>query len=371
MALSNKEYERYSRQILLQQFGESAQLKLLNTKVLVVGAGGLGCPLLQYLTAAGIGVIGIVDDDIVSLSNLHRQILFSTNDIGLPKTERAAAILKQLNPTVSINTYQFKITNQNALELIDDYDVVIDGTDNFAARYLINDACVLKKKPLIYGSVYQFEGQVAVFNVMIENLAASANYRDLFPIQPTEDEIPSCNEAGVLGVLPGIIGMMMANECIKLITGIGTPLTNKLIIYNALNNEIFETEINPKKETTDLIPANEVAFKIMQYSESCVTEHSIKDIDVAEFNDLMTQENTIVIDVREKGEMPVVSAFQYINIPMSELIKEKPVIQQKNILLFCHSGIRSANAALLLSNGSNKVYNLKGGIVKWMVHHQQ
>lgn len=371
MTLDNNSKERYSRQILLQQFGEAAQLKLLNTKVLVVGAGGLGCPVLQYLTAAGVGMIGIVDDDVVTLSNLHRQILFSTNDIGLPKTERAAAVLKQLNPAVSINTYQFKITNQNALELISEYDIVIDGTDNFAARYLINDACVLKKKPLIYGSIYQFEGQVAVFNAPTESLAASANYRDLFPNQPTEQEIPSCNEAGVIGVLPGIIGMMMANECIKLITGIGVPLINRLIIYNALNNSIFETAISTKKETGNLIPVDEKAFKAKQYLFTCSPENVFVDVDAEVFDSLMTKENTIVIDVREIGEKPVVSAFKHINIPMSVLIKEKPFIQQKNILVFCHSGIRSANAALLLANGSNKVYNLKGGIIRWMAYHQQ
>lgn len=371
MTLTNNSYERYQRQILLKQFGEQAQIKLLNSKVLIIGAGGLGCPVLQYLAAAGIGKVGIADNDIVALSNLHRQILFTTNDIGKSKVDRASAVLQKMNPDINIHTYNIRIDNSNALEVIADYDIVIDCTDNFASRYLINDACVLKNKPLIYGSIYRFEGQVAIFNVRDKSLVASANYRDLFADPPEENEVPSCDEAGVIGVLPGIIGLMMSNECIKLITGIGNPLINKLIIYNSLNNTLFETEIIPQKETVHLIPQDATAFKAMRYSFSCPVENHFIDIDADIFNQLITKEDTIVIDVREKGEKPIVSAFQHINIPMSILAKQKPIINEKNILLFCHSGIRSAAAASILSTGTNKVYNLKGGIMKWMAHQQK
>ena len=370
MELNNHSYERYSRQISLKKFGEPSQLKLLNAKVLVIGAGGLGCPVLQYLAAAGIGTIGIVDDDTVTLSNLHRQILFTPKDIGQSNSICAAWVLEKMNPEININSFNFRLTNANVLEIIRNYDIVVDCTDNFASRYMLNDACVLEKKPLVYGSVYQFEGQVSVFNVLDAQNKPSANYRDLFPHPPAPHEVPDCNEAGVIGVLPGIIGLMMANECIKLITGIGTCLTNKLVIYNSLNNQLFETMITAKEESSGLMPDNEKAFKEWEYNFACSNETSYKDIGVEEFNQLMKEEDTIVIDVREEGERPVVTAFKHIRIPMSKLAKEKPSISQHNILLFCHSGIRSANAASLFSNGRNKVYNLKGGIIKWMAYQQ-
>ncbi len=345
-----------------------AQQKLLQAKVLVVGAGGLGCPALQYLAAAGVGNIGIVDDDRVSLSNLHRQVLYSTNDVDLPKAAMAAGVLLVLNPTITVNAFPIRLDTSNALELIGNYDVVIDGTDNFASRYLINDACVLLKKPLIYGSIYQFEGQVAVFNIVDENEVASANYRDLFPQQPDNNEVPNCSEAGVIGVLPGIIGTMMANECIKLITGIGSLLVNKLLIYNTLSNQICELDIMPKEETIQLIPANEEAFKATQYSFSCEAEHSFKNVGIKDFLTLMQEEDTIVIDVREIGEKPIITSFEHINIPMSVLKEQGQRIGQKNVLVFCHAGIRSVDAALYLSNGKNKVYNLKGGIVRYNIN---
>lgn len=364
--INNNNKERYSRQIALKHFGELAQQKLLQAKVLVIGAGGLGCPALQYLAAAGIGNIGIVDDDIVSLSNLHRQILYTTNDIGLPKAAKAAGALLALNPDITLNAYPIRLDTSNALELIKNYDIVIDGTDNFASRYLINDACVLLHKPLIYGSIYQFEGQVAVFNVVSERNIVSANYRDLFPQQPDNDEVPNCSEVGVIGVLPGIIGTMMANECIKLIAGIGNPLINKLLIYNTLTNQTFEMDIAPKEETIHLIPSNEEAFKNTQYSFSCEAVHSFEDVGIKDFLKLMKEEDTIVIDVREEGEKPIITSFEYVNVPMSILKQQKQDFSQKNILVFCHAGIRSVDAALYLSNGKNKVYNLKGGIIRWM-----
>src|SRR6266496_5267611 len=204
----NVQYERYQRQILLKEFGEAGQQKLQQAKVLVIGAGGLGCPALQYLAAAGVGTIGIVDNDVVTLTNLHRQILYSTDDIGYPKTERATFKLHQLNSDITITPYNFRLTNKNALNIISDYETIIDGTDNFSTRYMINDACVLMNKPLVYGAISQFEGQVAIFNFRRNENDETVNYRDLFPNPPKEDEILNCEEAGVLGVLPGIVGTM-------------------------------------------------------------------------------------------------------------------------------------------------------------------
>ena len=225
---NHKSYERYQRQILLKEFGIDAQQKLLQAKVLVIGAGGLGCPALQYLVAAGIGTIGIVDDDIVSLNNLHRQVLYTVNDIGLSKAEVAAEKLKALNDEINIISYNERLTNKNALALLMNMILLVDGTDNFSSRYMINDACVLLNKPLVYGAISKFEGQVAVFNIKDEIQIRAINYRDLFPTPPKDDEVLNCAEAGVLGVLPGIIGTMQANETIKLITGIGKPLINTI-----------------------------------------------------------------------------------------------------------------------------------------------
>jgi adenylyltransferase/sulfurtransferase len=240
-------YERYQRQIILKGFGEEGQQKLLQAKVLVIGAGGLGCPALQYLAAAGVGTIGIVDDDVISLSNLHRQVLYTPDDIDHPKVEVAASKLRQLNPDVNIYPYRIRLEKSNAFEIIRQYDLLIDGTDNFASRYMINDACFLLNKPLIYGAVSQYEGEVAVFSPhFLMGSTRGVNYRDLFPNPPKDGEVLNCAEAGVLGVLPGIIGTMQAAEAIKLITGIGTPLMNKLLTYNVLSQEIYEVSLPSK-----------------------------------------------------------------------------------------------------------------------------
>jgi len=367
MGLSNDDKQRYSRQIALQQFGETAQQKLLQSKVLVIGSGGLGCPVLQYLAAAGVGTIGIVDDDTVSLSNLHRQPLYTTHDVGLPKAAMASGALLALNPTIKVKAFPVRLDTSNALELIKNYEVIIDGTDNFASRYMINDACVLLKKPLIYGCIYQFEGQVAVFNVLDENNIPSANYRDLFPHQPKENEVPNCSEAGVIGVLPGIIGTMMANECIKLITGIGNVFINRLLLFTTLTNRTLDIELLPKKETLALIPANEAAFKATTYAFSCEAEPSFEDVNIKEFLRLLQEEDTIAIDVREVGEKPVITSFAHVNLPMSELKTQQLDIPNKNILVFCHAGVRSVEAAKYLANGTNKIYNLKGGIIRYNI----
>jgi molybdopterin/thiamine biosynthesis adenylyltransferase/rhodanese-related sulfurtransferase len=365
-------YERYQRQIILKEFGEAGQQKLLQAKVLVIGAGGLGCPALQYLTAAGVGTIGIVDDDTVSLTNLHRQVLYSVNDIGLPKAERAASVMQGLNPDINIISYNQRLTVENALEIIKSFDIIIDGTDNFSTRYMINDACVLMDKPLVYGAISQFEGQITIFNSPQKNNVKPVNYRDLFPQPPKEDEVLNCAEAGVLGVLPGIIGTMMANETIKLITGIGEPIINRLLTYNALNNQVYELELSAREETRALIPASEIRFKQMDYQWLCGVSVSSFEIDGDAFDELLENETIEVIDVREIGELPFVHEFDHQNIPLKYIGDSVQEIKSETVVVFCQSGKRSKQAATLLSGifgKTKKIYSLKGGIENWKKFH--
>lgn len=367
----NKRYERYHRQMILQEFGETGQQKLLEAKVLVIGAGGLGCPSLQYLTAAGVGTIGIVDDDTVALSNLHRQVLYSVNDIGLPKAERAKEILQQLNPDITIIAYKLRLTVENALEIMKGFDVIIDGTDNFSTRYMINDACVLLGKPLVYAAISQFEGQVAIFNCSGNN-EKPVNYRDLFPDPPKDDEVLNCAEAGVLGVLPGIIGTMQANETIKLITGMGTALINSVWTFNALSNQSYELKLSANEKTASLIPPDEAAFKQMNYEWLCAATPASFEIDSDEFDELLESGGVEIIDVRELHETPDVDEFDHKRIPLQQIEKSGPSIQSDTVVIFCQSGKRSKQAATLLSGifgTSKKVYSLKGGIVNWKNQH--
>ncbi|MFI5132568.1 MAG: molybdopterin-synthase adenylyltransferase MoeB [Chitinophagales bacterium] len=371
-------YERYQRQVILPGFGEEGQQKLLKAKILVIGAGGLGCPVLQYLAAAGVGTIGIVDDDVVTLNNLHRQVLYSVNDIGFSKTERATHSLRQLNPGIKIIPYNERLTVQNALILLDEFDIIIDGTDNFSTRYMINDACVLMNKPLVYGAISQFEGQVSVFNSRQNDNDETVNYRDLFPNPPKEDEVLNCADSGVLGVLPGIIGTMMANETIKLITGIGETLANRLLTYNALNNQVYKLALSARTGTRLLIPENEAAFLQMDYEWLCSSERTApiaigSEIDAGIFNDLIAKERVDVIDVREPGEMPVVNDFSNIKIPLAELSANTSLMKSDTIVAFCQSGKRSLQAVKILSGifgGDKKIYSLRGGIIEWKKQKQ-
>ena len=357
--------QRYQRQVLLTEFGEEGQRKLLQARVLVIGAGGLGCPALQYLAAAGIGTIGIVDDDVVALHNLHRQVLFTTGDVGRKKAEVAAARLQQMNPEIAIKPCSVRLTNQNALALLSDYDIVLDATDNFTTRYLVNDACALLQKPLVYGAISQYEGQVAIFNAG-EN---SVNYRDLFPEPPQPGSVLNCAEAGVLGVLPGLIGTVQATEVIKLLSGLGKPLVNQLFTYNALTNESFVFELSPKEGTASLLPQTESDFTQRDYVEWCEGKFQpVEEIDVMAFEDLLHQKETLVIDVREEGEQPEINEFVHQRLPLSILKENIPAIAEKTVILFCQSGKRSREAATILSatfGGSKKVYSLKGGILQW------
>lgn len=357
-------YERYQRQMLLNNFGEEGQKKLLRARVLIVGAGGLGCPALQYLAAAGIGNLGIIDDDVVSLHNLHRQVLYTTGDVGLPKAAVAVERLQQLNPEIQLIAYPMRLTNQNAVQIISGYDIVLDATDNFATRYLINDACALLKKPLVYGAISQFEGQVAVFNAGED----SANYRDLFPQPPPPGSVLNCAEAGVLSVLPGIIGTMQATEVIKLITGIGKPLRNQLFTYNALINESFVFDVTAKEETAVLLPKTAAALEQFPYEWLCEVS-LVEEIDGITFHEMRQRTNTLVIDVRELGEQPAVTEFDHQQMPLSRLKENLSGITNDTVVFFCQSGKRSREAARLLSatfGGNKKIFSLRGGILQWI-----
>lgn len=354
MQLSNQENEYYNRQIILNNFGIEAQYKLKQARVLVVGAGGLGCPVLQYLTAAGIGNIGIIDGDTISISNLHRQILFSINDIGQKKAVIAKEKLMAQNPNISITVFDENITIKNAIDLIEQYDIIADCTDNFATRYLINDACVIANKPFASASILKFEGQLSVFNYKTK-----INYRDVFPEPPTATQ--NCAEAGVIGVLCGIIGSMQANEIIKLITGIGETLEGKLLCYDALTN---------KTQSFNIKPSN-VEIKMLQnnYDFSCETKsNKINEISVQELKNKMdNDEDFQLIDVREQQE------FDYVNIngeliPLATILENQEKISKtKPVIIHCKSGVRSAKAiALLEQNGFTNLYNLKGGILAYV-----
>jgi len=366
-------YERYHRQMILKDFGEGGQQKLSQAKVLAIGAGGLGCAALQYLAAAGVGTIGVVDDDVVCLSNLHRQILYSVKDIGLPKAERAAEILQHLNPEIKIIPFPERLTTQNALSIMDAYDIIIDGTDNFSSRYMINDACVLLNKPLVYGAVSQYEGQIAIFNPHpLKGGEERVNYRDIFPYPPKENEVLNCAEAGVLGVLPGIIGTMQANETIKLVTGIGKPLINCLLTYNALNNHLYEVELFVRQDTGSLVPKNKDYFRETDYNWLCGSTEEQYEIDYRFFDDLLARGNIDVIDVREPDEIPAIGEFAHHQIPLNQLMENLSLIKSNTVIIFCQSGKRSLQAAKQLTTvfgTSKKIFSLRRGIIQWKQHH--
>lgn len=357
--------ERYSRHLNLKNFGESRQQKLLDAKVLVIGAGGLGCPVLQYLTAAGVGEIGIADGDMVSLSNLQRQVLYTVDDISLPKAVQAAIRLQRLNPDIVIHTHVLHVDSSNALELIRYYDIVVDGTDNFASRYLINDACVLLEKPLIYGAVYQYEGQVAVFNVA-DILGITTNYRDLFPTPPSADEAPDCNESGVIGVLPGIIGVLQATEVIKLITALGKPLINQMLTWSVLSATTYTVQLQENPAAKLLIPADQAAFRATDYDWLCSPQIAgVEQIGPATFKQLTGEVDVVFVDVRENGEQPQAN-FPHLQIPLSIFKENLLSIHKDKVVLFCQSGKRSLQAAQIIRDSlgaSKKVYSLTGGIL--------
>jgi adenylyltransferase/sulfurtransferase len=345
-----------------------SQQKLLEAKVLVVGAGGLGCPALLYLAGAGIGTIGIIDDDVVSLENLHRQTIYSTTDIGLSKVACAAAKLKVLNPDISILPYSLRLSVQSCLDIFPSFDIILDCTDNFATRYMINDACVLLGKPLVSGAVSQYEGQVAIFNWQSDKYEEAVNYRDLFPDPPNSGEVMNCAEAGVLGVLPGIIGSIQAGETIKLITGIGEPLINRLFTYNLLNNQTYDLVLSKNALHHTTAPGSIEAFLQTDYEWLCGNVQQTLEIDVDIFDKMIESGNTIIVDVRELDEHPPVTEFPHLKVPLSQLNKSLSDLKEETIIFFCQAGSRSMKAAQLLSaeNGISKnIYSLQGGIINW------
>jgi adenylyltransferase/sulfurtransferase len=362
-------YNRYQRQIQLKEIGQIGQDKIAKAKVLIIGAGGLGCPALQYLAAAGVGTIGIIDFDVVETSNLQRQILYTIDDIGKSKSITATKRLEALNPEIKTKSYNFQITNKNALGIIENYDIIIDGTDNFATRYLINDACLLLDKPLIYGAVLRFEGQIGVFNFADNESNIKTNYRDLFPKPPDSASTISCNDVGVLGVIPGIIGTMQATEALKIITGVGKPLANKIISYNALENTFYDFEIVAKASQFIDYPKSKTDFLDYNYEWNCNTNFNIETISVEEFDNLRPKEKITIIDVREKDELPFVNEFPHTLIPLGEFEnKISDIATENKVVVFCKSGIRSAKAIQILKGKLPTciAFSLEGGIENWI-----
>ncbi len=356
--------ERYHRQVILKELGESGQQKLRSSKVLVAGAGGLGCPVLQYLAAAGVGTIGIIDHDTVSLSNLHRQVLFTTADVGQPKVTAAAGRLADMNPGIEVISYMHRLATHNALDILETFDVIVDATDNFPTRYLIGDACSLLAKPLVQGAVSRYEGQLAVFNCHTDPGKRPVCYRDLFPLPPENGEIANCAEAGVLGVLPAIIGSLQAAEVIKLLTGIGESLAGKLQTYHMLRNEWFTWDITPNARAESHMPQTRSAFLETVYEADCAL-NGFEEIDAAGFTRLCREEDVVVIDVREHGEEPLLDECAHLRIPLSELQRSLDVSGVPNIITVCQSGKRSLVAARLLADAFKEktIYSLRGGIV--------
>ena len=355
--------DRYSRHLALPDFSEASQEKLAKAKVLVVGAGGLGCPVLSYLSAAGVGTIGIADPDIVSLSNLQRQILYKESDIGLPKAERAAFYLQQLNSSIEYKVILNAITRENVLEILPEYDMVVDGTDNFPSRYLLNDACVLLNKIYIYGSIFRFEGQVAVFNAPDENNVRGPNYRDLFPEPPPPDQVPNCAEGGVLGVLPGIIGSIQASEVLKIICDLGEVLAGKVWIFDAASmiNRTLKIKKNPTVQITQLI--NYEAFCGLE-TASAREEWSVPQLKTW----LDAGNDLCLVDVRTKAEYST-GHLPSINIPLDQLGEslEEHIDFSGPLVFYCRSGNRSQQALQIARNlGREKdVFHLKGGLLAY------
>ncbi len=364
---SKEELERYSRHLIIPEFNIEGQRKLKDAKVLVVGSGGLGSPLLLYLTAAGIGTIGLVDFDVVDETNLQRQVLFSVDDVGVPKVEAAIKRLKGLNPHVNFIAHNTQLTSENALDIVANYDLVADGTDNFPTRYLVNDACVLLNKTNVYASIFRFEGQVSVFNYTDESGTTGPHYRDLFPTPPPPGLVPSCAEGGVIGVLPGIIGSLQANEVIKVITGIGQPLAGRLFLFDALTFETRTLKVHKDPEQKPIT-------KLIDYQLFCgiedktEEESAVKEITVRELEQMRDRgDDHQLIDVREPYEYEIAHLDGEL-IPLGQIESAVDrVASHKPVIVHCRSGVRSAQAIRQLESkyGFTNLHNLKGGILAY------
>jgi molybdopterin/thiamine biosynthesis adenylyltransferase/rhodanese-related sulfurtransferase len=367
--LSNDEIARYSRHLIMPEVALDGQKKLKAAKVLTVGTGGLGSPLALYLAAAGIGTIGIVDFDIVDESNLQRQIIHGTSDVGRPKVESARDKIKDINPNVEVVVHEEALTSENALEIFADYDVIVDGTDNFPTRYLVNDACVLLGKPNVYGSIFRFEGQASVFWA-----EEGPCYRCLYPEPPPPGLVPSCAEGGVLGILPGAIGVIQATEAVKLILGIGEPLIGRLMLYDALGMSFREMKLR-KDPGCPICGENPTVTELIDYEEFCgipqanaaEERNGVPEITVQELKSKLDNGEPIdVLDVREPHEYEVANIGVKL-VPLGELPRRLAEFDQNgNFAVHCKTGGRSAKAVKLLQDaGFGNVYNVKGGITAW------
>lgn len=351
---SEREKQYYERQFSLAGLGAEGQLRLKNGSVLVIGAGGLGCPALMYLAAAGVGKLGIIDFDRVEISNLHRQVLFSTQDVGESKAKIAAEKLNLLNPFIQVEAYHEALTTENVLRLLSEYDLVVDGSDNFPTRYLVNDACVLLGKSWVFGAIFRYEGQVSVFNY-----DGGPTYRCLYPDPPQPNEIPNCEEAGVLGVLPGVIGTLMATEAIKVITGIGAVLRGEMLMYDALKSSFlsYRFEADPV--------SNAVKGLRSEYGGVCSPDLGFSEINYDELTTLLAAKNPpLLIDVREEDEYERFN-IGGVNWPLKTLAQHLPEMTLFSTLIFCcQSGVRSKIAiGNIQENLENvKIFNLRGGL---------
>ena len=368
--LSKDEVLRYSRHLIMPEVGMEGQLKLKQAKVLTIGAGGLGSPLALYLAAAGVGKLGIVDFDVVDFTNLQRQVIHDTDDVGRLKLHSAADTIADINPNVQVESFHTRLTSENALEIFKDYDVVADGTDNFPTRYLVNDACVLLGKPNVYGSIFRFEGQVSVFDAK-----HGPCYRCVYPEPPPPGLVPSCAEGGVLGVLPGIVGCLQALETIKTVLGVGKPLIGRLLLFDALGLKFRELKLRKNPECPICGPHATIT-KLIDYEQFCgirgeehVAPTRVPEITPRELKAMMDDHHGpfVLIDVREPHEYDICRIPGSRLIPLGDVPRRMHELNSADeIVVHCRSGARSARAVeLLMKSGFRKIHNLKGGILAW------
>jgi adenylyltransferase/sulfurtransferase len=367
-SLSNEEILRYSRHLIMPEVGMEGQLKLKQARVLCIGAGGLGSPLALYLAAAGAGTLGIVDFDVVDFTNLQRQVIHGTSDVGRKKLDSAADRLREINPNIEIRKFETRLTSANALELFREFDIIADGTDNFPTRYLVNDACVLTGKPNVYGSIFRFEGQASVFATK-----EGPCYRCLYPEPPPPGLVPSCAEGGVLGILPGLVGVIQATETIKLILGSGEPLIGRLLLVDALSMRFRELKLR-KNPDCPACGTHPTVTELIDYNQFCgirgeepAAPTSMTDITVEELKKCLDRgDDLFVLDVREPHEYQICNIGGYL-IPLNDLPKRVSELDSsREIVVHCKMGGRSAKAAdFLRQSGFTKVHNLTGGINAW------
>jgi molybdopterin/thiamine biosynthesis adenylyltransferase/rhodanese-related sulfurtransferase len=401
LPLTPDDYERYSRHLILPEVGVEGQRRLKSAKVLCIGSGGLGSPLLLYLAAVGIGRIGIVDFDVVDRSNLQRQVIHGTSWVGKPKTQSAKERILELNPYCQVDIYETRLQASNALDIFAPYDVIVDGTDNFPTRYLVNDACVLLNKPNVYGSIFRFEGQATVFNYkggwkrpagwedlsqaqqkalrdrdqdwVYDSEAIAPNYRDLYPEPPPPGMVPSCAEGGVLGILPGVIGLIQATETIKIILGKGRTLSGRLLLYNALDMTFKELKLRPN-------PVRPVIDKLIDYEQFCgipqanpMTETQVPEITVQELKQIMDHrlDEYLIVDVRNPNEWEITRLPHTVLIPLPEIengqgvSKIQAMLNGRKVAVHCRTGGRSAKAVGILQKAGIDAVNVKGGVHAW------